>query len=142
MIGILVISHGTLANAMQSAAEMIVGPQQDVFTIGLDIHLGLEDMVAELEKQISYFSPDIRDILILTDLHGGTPSNAVCLLLEKYDVNVVSGVNLPMLLEVLLNRDKLSVQELVGLAIWAGKEGVQHTDKILREKMCRDEGRS
>jgi PTS system mannose-specific IIA component len=127
---------------MEKAAEMIVGSQQHVFTIGLDIHLGLEDMVVELEKQILHFGPEIRDILILTDLHGGTPSNAVCLLLEKYDVNVVSGVNLPMLLEVFLNRDKLSVEELVDLAIWAGKEGVQHTDKILREKMNCDERRA
>lgn len=135
MIGIVVVAHGELASAMVSTAEMILGSQEYVHAIGLDPDHGLQDMVSELENWLQAMEERVDSVLVLTDLYGGTPSNAACLLFGKYALPIVSGCNLPMLLEVIVQRDSKSAPELVELAIRAGKEGVKNTHRILEERL-------
>jgi PTS system mannose-specific IIA component len=124
-VGILVVSHGTLAGHLVSAAEMIAGRQEDIVSAGLEPHMGLEDFTGILRKASDKLGSDVDGILVLADLQGGTPCNAANMLTRSHTVRVVCGANLPMLLEVLMSRNCQSLDELVETATKAGKEGVK-----------------
>ena len=123
-IGIVVASHGDLSRALIHSAEMIVGPQEHVEAVCLDPQDTLETYLSALQAAIN--QADSGDgVLVLIDLFGGTPGNAAALGLSQQSYAVVSGVNLPMVLEVMMARsDGLSSADLAALALQAGNDGI------------------
>ena len=110
MVGIIAISHGSYVNALINSVEMIYGKQDKISTISLEQEESIESLRKKIERKIAELNTD--EILILVDLLGGTPYNAACLFMEDSRVNVVTGINMPMLLEILpykeANLDKIS----------------------------------
>lgn len=103
--GIILSSHGNLVKELLKSAEMIAGPQNNVFTIGLYQQDSLNSMIKKYDD--TYKQIKLKNILILTDLDGGTPTNAaVQFALNKESILVFSGFNLPLLLELLTNRNE------------------------------------
>lgn len=101
MIGIILCCHGDMAVGMRSAAEVIVGPQQQFETLGIKPGEGQDVLRSALKKAIRKVGSE--GVIILADLQGGTPFNvAVPLLGEK--VRMLAGFNLPMLLQLLMGR--------------------------------------
>jgi mannose/fructose-specific phosphotransferase system component IIA len=94
--------------------------------------MGLEDLVVQIENYCSMHEES--GILILTDLFGGTPSNAACIVAAKKNASVVTGVNLPMILEVVLARSGKNLKELTNLAVQSGKEGIREIQLKTGEK--------
>ena len=108
MIGIVVVAHGGLAQEVLKTAEFIVGSVDGCLTVSIDsertpdaLRQGVEDAIKQADRG--------SGVLVLTDMFGGTPSNIALSFLEENRVEVLSGVNLPMLLKAIQVRDKASL---------------------------------
>ena len=99
MIGALVVSHGHLARELVSAAEMIVGEISHIQAVSIGWHDDVNDARKEIEKRIAEVDQG-SGVLILTDMFGGTPSNIAFSFHEPGKVDVVTGVNLPMIIKI------------------------------------------
>jgi mannose/fructose/sorbose-specific phosphotransferase system IIA component len=135
MVGVIIVSHGSLARYLIEAAEMIVGSQDDLEAIGLQAHQGLDEIKVAIDKAYLNLNKTSDGVLALVDLQGGTPGNAACMLVQSHNISIVSGVNLPMLLEVLLCRQDKSLEELTEIALRVGKEGIRDLSALIREKL-------
>ncbi len=103
--GIILVSHGDLAEALRGSLEMLVGAQQDFETVALRFGMGQEALLADLEQAAGRLSAHPK-LLILADLVGGTPSNvALQLVARNPDVFLISGVNLAVLCELAMMED-------------------------------------
>ena len=132
LVGIVLVSHGPLADGLKGAAEMIVGPQPSFLTVSMGPAADLDELRQRIEEAAAEVS-GAEGALILVDLMGGSPSNASAYLAAS-GTEVVCGVSLPMLLEVLMNREGMSVQQLAELALEAGKQGVISLTQMLTKK--------
>ncbi|WP_130812926.1 PTS sugar transporter subunit IIA [Olsenella sp. Marseille-P4559] len=123
MVGIVVASHGSLASGMLDALELLSGEQKAITAIGLQRGDSPDAFVAKVKEAIN--AVDEGDgVLVLVDLFGGTPSNAVAQLLGRDDLNAVAGVNLPMLLSVVFARDEMDLKALTEEAVRASCDSV------------------
>lgn len=121
MIGIILCCHGEMAAGMRSAAELIVGPQQNFEALGIKPGEGQDLLRSALKKSIRTIGKE--GVVILTDLQGGTPFNvAVPLLGDK--VRMIAGYNLPLLLQLLMAR--LTESNLDKLTKGAAEHACQH----------------
>ncbi len=124
MIGIIVISHGKFAEHLIKSAELIVGRQEKI----VPVHLLEGESPERFEEKLREAFRNVKSdhgVLILSDLFGGsTVRVAARFLFDEEKVEVVAGVNMPMLLEVLLNREDTDLKKLVKIAVDAGKSGV------------------
>lgn len=130
MLGLILISHGSLAAGMREAAEMILGDQEDLIVLGLYPGDTVEDFSEKLERAIRCFEDPGR-VLILSDLPSGTPSNTANRMVLQHHVRCLSGCNLPMLLEVLSCRTDETVDEMAKLAIAAAKDGLIDSKELM-----------
>lgn len=132
-IGIILVGHGNYCAAVLRAAESIVGAQEDCVAISVDIAHEVEDAVGRL-----FDAADRLDrgsgVIVLTDMFGGTPTNIALSLLRKHKAEVVTGVNLPMLLKVIELRADHDLAELGAEAEAAGKAGIVLAGEMLRKK--------
>lgn len=122
MIGIVVVTHGQLARELVSAAEMIVGDMPNVTAVSIGWHESPDDAQQEIEQAIAK-SDAGKGTVVLTDMFGGTPSNLSMTFLEKDRVEVVTGVNLPMLIKLATLREEEEGDDLLEVASAAAREG-------------------
>ncbi|MBP1608179.1 MAG: system component [Acidobacteria bacterium] len=111
MIGALVVSHGHLARELLSAAEMIVGEVSYIQAVSIGWHDDVNDARKEIEKRIAEVDQG-SGVLILTDMFGGTPSNIAFSFHESGKVDVVTGVNLPMIIKIASQKEGDTVEAL------------------------------
>ena len=132
MVGIVIVSHGDMADGLLDAAHMIVGEQEGLATVSLremDAVEGLMERVATAIQKV-----DAGDgVLVLVDLFGASPFNASARLAMQGDSNmeVISGVSLPMLVELMVQREGESLEKLVQVALEAGTSGVRTLSQTL-----------
>jgi PTS system mannose-specific IIA component len=123
MTGIIIVTHGKLAQALLGTAEMIMGLQEHIGAIGFEAGQNVADLQEKLCQTLQKNAKE-DEALILVDLQGGSPYNAAAMLaMTRPKVKVVTGVNLPMLLGILPSRD-LDVVALSQLAVESGQSGV------------------
>ncbi len=134
MTGILIVTHSNLCFALIEAAEFIIGEKPDkIAAVSIDLHEDTE----LLRKKISDGIKKVRwenGVIILTDMFGGTPSNLSYAFLEEGRVEVLSGVNLPILLKAIETRMKKNVTELASCLESFGKNSVSLASGILKGK--------
>ncbi len=129
MFGIIVGTHGLFAKELVKSCEMICGEQKNVRAVTLVPGEGPDDVVKKYEEAI-------KELLFLNDLFGGSPYNAACrLVIANESYGIVTGVNLPMLIEMCsaqMMDEGLGIQELMQKAAEAGKSGMQffHASQI------------
>jgi PTS system mannose-specific IIA component len=99
MIGVVVVTHGQLATELVNAAEMIVGDLPHFRAVSIGWHDEVNDAREDIEQAIERVRSD-NGVLVLTDMFGGTPSNLGLTFLEANKVEVITGVNLPMLIKL------------------------------------------
>ncbi len=133
MLGLLVVTHGRLAEELVQAATTIVGPVQ-----GLEaVSLGWDDDVAgarvRIESAVGRLGSD-GGVLILTDMFGGTPTNIALSLLEEGRVEVITGVNLPMLIKFTNLREQLSLSEVSRNIADQGRRAIQVASELLESE--------
>lgn len=132
MVGMVVIAHDTLANSLVRAARAIAGKVENVRTVAVKGDDSTDALKTSLEKAVK--EVDQKDgVLIFTDMFGGTPTNVALPLLKQGEVEILTGVNLPILLKFLNNRKDTGFVELVGLLREHGKESVVLTSDMLKK---------
>ncbi len=133
MIGMVLVTHGGLATEFRSALEHVVGPQKQLATITI----GPEDDMEQRRSDIlqAVHSVDSGDgVVLLTDMFGGTPSNLAISVMNGGGVEVVAGINLPMLIKLASVRDCVSLEQAVAQAQDAGRKYIYVASKFLHSK--------
>lgn len=134
MVGVLVVAHGEMASGLLDAARMIVGDQEALLALSLQEMEDVEGLMAKVEEAISQVDTG-EGVLVLVDLPGASPFNASArIAMQREGIKVVTGVNLPMLAELLVMRDGSSLDELVDIAKEAGISGIRTLSEILKKK--------
>ena len=135
MIGVLITTHGNLGSEFLKVAEMIRGPLKDVMHISVDQTKVVEDLKKDINAAIKQLD-QWQGVLILTDLFGGTPSNLSLSLLKEGKVEVVTGVNLPMLLKLSDTREKMNLQDFANYIKEYGRKNIYLASEILNKKVA------
>jgi mannose PTS system EIIA component len=130
MIGLILVTHGKLANEFVVAMEHVVGPQKLIETICIGPHDDMESRRAEIAQAIKCADTG-QGAIILTDLFGGTPSNLAISLLEPGKIEVIAGINLPMLIRLDSARKVMNVKEAVAAAKEAGRKYISVASELL-----------
>ena len=130
MIGLVLVAHGALADEFLSAMQYVVGPQKQIATVGLfpkdDIQKRREEILQEVQEV-----DDGSGVIVLTDMFGGTPSNLSISIIERGNIEVLAGLNLPMLIKLSGLREDVSLKEAVEAAQDAGKKYITIASKFL-----------
>lgn len=129
-IGLVLVTHGHLADEFRVAMEHVVGPQRAIATVCI----GPNDDMDARRKEISAAIASVRGsngVILLTDLFGGTPSNLAISLMEPGTVEVIAGINLPMLIRLESARRTMSVREAVRAAKEAGQKYISVASELL-----------
>ena len=130
MTGILIVSHYQLAEEFLRALELIVGELRHFRAIGLDPDMQPDEMRSRIDKSLREVDGG-EGVLVLVDMFGGTPSNLCLSFLEEGRVEVVTGVNLPMLVKVAGVKEATSVHELAEIARESGQQNISVASDIL-----------
>jgi len=138
MINILVVTHGNFGNELIKSAEMIAGKQENIEALGLFVEDDFDMFKSKVKNKIKELENE-EGVLVLTDMFGGTPSNASFANLNNLDFECVTGLNLPMMLEVLINRDIKTLKELVNIAVDVKKNSIFNLREIVLEKWWKGE---
>lgn len=130
MIGLVLVTHGQLAREFRAAMEHVVGPQEAVETISIgpddDMERRRQDILAAVQKV------DTGDgVVLLTDMFGGTPSNLAISVMDQARVEVVAGVNLPMLIKLASVRDDMKLEVAITEAQEAGRKYISVASEVL-----------
>ena len=133
MIGLVLVTHGHLATEFRAALEHVVGPQARLATIAIapddDMESRRRDIIAAVDEVESG-----RGVVILTDMFGGTPSNLAISVMEPGRIDVVAGVNLPMLIKLASVREEKTLDEAVTAALDAGRKYIRVASRVLAGK--------
>ena len=130
MIGLILVTHGRLADQFVEAMEHVVGKQTGIATVCIGPHDDMEQRRAEIADKIDVVDNG-NGVIILSDLFGGTPSNLAISLLEAGRVEVIAGINLPMLIRLAGARKSMSVVEAVDAAQAAGRNYITVASELL-----------
>lgn len=133
MIGMVLVTHGRLADELIAALEHVVGPQQGVASVCIGPDDDMEQRRADILDSAARVD-DGNGVVLLTDMFGGTPSNLAISIMGKAKVEVIAGVNLPMLIKLASVRGDLPLAEAVAAAQEAGRKYINVASKLLTEK--------
>ena len=133
MVGFLLVSHGRIAESFLEVSLEIVGPVKGVQVVSLAEPIDEDKVMEDIRKARKEIDQG-DGILILTDMFGGTPANLCFSLLEDPMVEVLTGMNLPMILQILSSRKEASLPELAGIAMRCGRENIYLAREILEQR--------
>jgi mannose PTS system EIIA component len=132
MIGIVVVTHSQLGEALIEAAEFIVGSRPEgVVSVSIDLNQNVDKLREKVAAGIKKAGRE-EGVLLLTDMFGGTPSNISYSFLEEGRVEVLSGVNLPVLVHALNSRVKMGLGELAASLETFGRKSITLASGILK----------
>ncbi len=132
MKGILVVTHANLGAALIETVEFILGgPQDNLFSISINIQEDPETLRKKIKQGITKVRTE-DGVIILTDMFGGTPSNLSYSFLEEGQIEVISGVNLPILLKAINSRSKMDMEALTSALVEHGKKSISLASGILK----------
>ena len=138
MIGVVLVTHGRLADEFKAATEHVVGPQ----TLFRTVCIGPQDDMEQRRDDIldAIKAVDVGDgVILLTDMFGGTPTNIAAMFLSPGDVEIVTGVNLPMVIKLASNTKDLDLIDLAKEIEDQGKTSIYRTSALLEpQKLKKD----
>jgi PTS system mannose-specific IIA component len=133
MIGILIVTHKELAEALMNVWDLILGRQEAIEAVSLDPNAPPEVSRQQIQRGLSLVNNG-NGVIILTDMLGGTPSNLTLSFLQEGKVEVVTGVNLPMLMKLTNLRDQDNLQEVALALKQSGQKGIAVASEVLHQK--------
>jgi PTS system mannose-specific IIA component len=126
----VIVTHGHLANELLAAAEMIIGAVSHITSVSIGWHDDVDAAHAEVERAIRQVSQE-RGVLLLTDMFGGTPTNIASMFLSEGEVEVVTGVNLPMVIKLASQSEEESLADVARRVRDQGREGIYLAGELL-----------
>jgi PTS system mannose-specific IIA component len=136
MIGAVVVTHGALATELVRAAGIIVGKIEGIVAVDISPDMSVEAVHDAVEGAVRTVE-DGEGVLLLTDMFGGTPSNISLSFLGTHRVEVVTGVNLPMLVKFPMAREGVTLEELARQLMECGQRGITTPGDMLKKKADR-----
>ena len=133
MIGMVLVTHGRLACEFRAALEHVVGPQQQLNVITIDPDDDMDGRRQDIMDAIHHVDTG-EGVVVLTDMFGGTPSNLAISAMNGSNVEVVAGINLPMLIKLASVRDESKLQDAVIQAQDAGRKYINVASRVLSGK--------
>ena len=134
MIGLVFVTHGELATEFQLALEHVVGPQEALETISIGPDDDMEQRRIEILEAVGRVrgtQGEDRGVIILTDMFGGTPSNLAISVMEPGQIEVMAGMNLPMLIKLAGLRGEAAMDEVLAKSMEAGKRYINVASQVL-----------
>jgi mannose PTS system EIIA component len=132
MIGMVLVTHGRLADELVAAMEHVVGPQPNVASVCIGPDDDMERRRADILDSVARCD-DGTGVVVLTDMFGGTPSNLAISIMDKANVEVIAGVNLPMLIKLASVRHSEPLIDAVASAQEAGRKYINVASKLLTQ---------
>ncbi|MGD9563951.1 MAG: PTS sugar transporter subunit IIA [Pyrinomonadaceae bacterium] len=137
-VGGVIVSHGRLATELLAAAETVIGDLDKVAAVSIGWHDDVEAAKDEIQRAINEVSQG-EGVLLMTDMFGGTPTNISAMFLEEGSVEIVTGVNLPMVVKFATHSDEIALSELAREVEEQGKQSIYRTSALLEpSKMKKD----
>ena len=133
MVGIILVTHPNLGEEFIRSAELICGKMPNLSTVSIDTGKGVDELRQEIAAAIRGVDSG-SGVLILTDMFGGTPSNMSLAFLSEGRVEVVTGLNLPMLIKISNCREGRTLPELAKMVKEAGQRNINLASEILQKK--------
>ena len=130
MIGLVLVTHGNLANEFVSAMQHVVGKQDNVATVCIGPEDDMEVRRSEIIKKVEDVNSG-KGVVVLTDMFGGTPSNLAISIMDKATVEIITGVNLPMMIKIASLRKEKDLKGTVEGAQEAGKKYINIASQLL-----------
>jgi mannose PTS system EIIA component len=130
MIGLVLVTHGRLAAEFVAALEHIHGPQEHVATVCIEANDDIEQRRRDIVSAV-HDTERGKGVIILTDMFGGTPSNLAISILDQPGIEVIAGINLPMLGKLASVRKSASIDEAVTAAQEAGRKYINVASRLL-----------
>ena len=130
MIGMVLVTHGALAEEFVAALQHVVGAQDNVAAVCIGPDDDMEARRAHILEQVTRVDSG-RGVVVLTDLFGGTPSNLAISIMENANVEVIAGVNLPLLIKLASVRDSMALSDAVTSAQEAGRKYISVASSLL-----------
>ena len=132
MIGIVIVTHSGLGDALVEAAQFVVGDRpENVVAVSIDLKFKAEILRKKIADAIKSVNKH-KGVVVMTDMFGGTPSNLSYSFLEEGKVEVISGVNLPILIKAIDSREKMSLDKLGESLEAYGKRSISRGSAILK----------
>lgn len=133
MIGVVIVTHGQLAKEFRAALEHVVGPQEQIAAICIQPDDDMEERRSAIVEAIG--NVDRGDgCVLLTDMFGGTPSNLAISVMDESRVEVIAGINLPMLVKLARVREECTLSEAIKLAQDAGRKYINVASQVLTQR--------
>jgi mannose PTS system EIIA component len=130
MIGLVLVTHGALAREFLSAMEHVVGPQSQAIAVNIAVDDDIEQRRLEILDAVKRVNSG-QGVVILTDMFGGTPSNLAISAMTSPDIEVMAGINLPILVKLGKVRGELPLAEAVNVAQEAGRKYISIASRVL-----------
>lgn len=129
-IGGIIVSHGRLANELLAAAEAVVGELNHIAAVSIGWHDDVELAKNEISRAIKKVSSG-NGILLLTDMFGGTPTNVSAMFLKENEIEIVTGVNLPMVVKLASQNKEITLPEMAKEVEEQGKQAIYRAGELL-----------
>ena len=130
MIGVVLVTHGNLAKELVKVMEHVVGPQDQLTTITIDPDDDMEKRREDILNSVQFVDKGLG-VIILTDMFGGTPSNLAISIMEQAKIDIIAGVNLPMLIKLASVRSTETISDAVAQAREAGQKYIMVASQVL-----------
>ncbi len=132
MIGLVVATHGNLGTELLNSVQMIIGPVRNARAVAITRENSMEEIRDEITAAIAEVGNDENGVLIVTDMFGGTPANVSMTFLKQGKVEVMTGVNLPMLLKFFNSQESIGLDELAGILKSYGQQSIAMASDYLQ----------
>ena len=133
MIGLVLVTHGRLAEELIAALEHVVGPQANISAVCIGPDDDMEQRRAQILASVAK-AEEGNGVILLTDMFGGTPSNLAISIMDKATVEVIAGVNLPMLIKLAGVRQTESLEQAAQSAQEAGRKYINIASRLLTQE--------
>ena len=133
MIGLVVATHGNLGEELLNAAQMIIGPVRNARSVSVTQDKSMEDIRGAIASSVNDVGGDGHGVIVITDMFGGTPANVSMTFLETESIEVLTGVNLPMLLKFFNSQENLGLDELAGILKSYGQQSIVVASEYLKQ---------
>ena len=132
MIGLVVAAHGNLGSELLMSAQMIIGPVINARAVSITHDSSMEAIRDAIAEAVAEVGKDDQGVIIVTDMFGGTPANVSMTFLEPQSVEVMTGVNLPMILKFFNSQETIGLDELAGILKSYGQQSIALASEYLQ----------
>lgn len=133
MIDIIIVTHGNYGKELLATSELITGEQENIQTLGFTLGESVDDLKEAITNAIRH-TRDNCELLILTDMRSGSPFNVTCSLMQDYKFEHITGINLPLFLEILCSREFMCLKSIKQIIMSDDMKTLFDVNELLKER--------